>query len=129
MNDPRRSTGTAFTRAWPVLYVDDEPGNLLPFTLQFRDEFEIMTAANGHEAMEVLAAAPVAVLLTDHRMPEITGVDLCEQVRDRWPHVLRILVTAYSDQQVAIDAINRGGVLRYITKPWNVESERQILSE
>lgn len=129
MNDPRRTTGTAFTRAWPVLYVDDEPGNLLPFTLQFRDEFEIMTAANGREAMEVLATTPVAVLLTDHRMPELTGVDLCEQVRDRWPHVLRILVTAYSDQQVAIDAINRGGVLRYITKPWNVESVRQILRE
>ncbi len=127
MTDPRRTTGTAFTRAWPVLYVDDEPGNLLPFTLQFRDEFEILTADSGSSALEVLESSPVAVLLTDHRMPGMTGVDLCERVRDRWPDVLRLLVTAYSDQQIAIDAINRGGVLRYITKPWKPDEVRQIL--
>lgn len=129
MSDPRRTTGTAFTRAFPILYVDDELGNRLPFRVEFSGEFEVVVAGSGEEALAILSASPVAVLLTDHRMPGMTGVDLCERVRDRHPHVLRILVTAYSEQAIAIDAINRGGVLRYITKPWNPESVRQILRE
>ena len=112
-----------------MLYVDDETPNLVVFLADFEDEFEILTAASPYEALEILDHQPIAVLLTDHRMPGMSGVDLCERVRDRHPNVLRMLVTAYSDQQTAIDAINRGGVLRYLVKPWDLQEVRQVLRD
>ena len=77
----------------------------------------------------MLDRLPSAVLLTDQRMPGMSGIDLCEKVKDWHPHVLRLLVTAYSDQPTAVDAINRGGVHRYLTKPWDEWDVRQILKE
>ncbi len=124
---PPRALG--FSRAYPVLYVDDEPDNLLVFRTTFRDEFEVITASSGAEAEELLDIVPVAVLLTDQRMPGMSGVTLCERVRAHRPDVIRMLVTAYSDTQVAIAAINQGGVSRYITKPWEAEQVRQVLRE
>ena len=119
----------AFTRAYPVLYVDDEPDNLLVFRAMFRGEFEVLTANSAEEAVEVLASVPIAVLLADQRMPGRSGVDLCEEVRSTHPMVVRMLITAYSDTSVAIASINRGGVSRYITKPWQAAEVRQILRE
>lgn len=119
-----------FARAYPVLYVDDELDNLLVFRATFRDELEVMTASSGAQALALLDQTPgIAVLLTDQRMPGMTGVDLCERVRDLWPSVQRMLITAYSDREVAIAAINRGGVGRYIEKPWDAVALRQILRD
>ncbi len=124
------SRATDFARAYPVLYVDDEVDNLLVFRATFRDELEILTASGGAEALQILDRTPgIAILLTDQRMPGMSGVDLCERVRDLWPSVQRMLVTAYSDREVAIAAINRGGVGRYIEKPWDAVQLRQILRD
>ena len=89
--------------------------------------YEVVTASSGEEALRVLAERPIAVLVTDQRMRDMTGIALCEEVRERYPAVIRILVTAYSDQATAIDAINRGGVSRYVAKPWRLDEVRQIL--
>lgn len=113
----------------PILYVDDEERNLLVFQSEFGNEFDIACCSSGEEAMEVLDSRFVAVLLTDQRMPGISGIDLCERVRDTHPHVIRLLVTAYSDERTAIEAINRGEVLRYLTKPWHDNEVRQVLRD
>jgi signal transduction histidine kinase len=113
----------------PILYVDDEAPNILVFEATFGEEFEIICATSGEQALELLDRIPVAVLLADQRMPGMTGIDLCERVREWHPDVVRILVTAYSDQRTAIDAINRGGLHRYLTKPWDPWEVRQILAE
>jgi signal transduction histidine kinase len=113
----------------PILYVDDESPNIVVFESTFGDEFEIVCASSGEQALELMDRLPIGVLLADQRMPGMTGIDLCERVREWHPDVVRILVTAYSDQRTAIDAINRGGLHRYLTKPWDVWEVRQILAE
>ena len=109
----------ALLRSHPVLYVDDELPNQMVFDATFGDDFSIICVSSGEEALAVLADEPISILVTDNRMPGMTGIDLCAEVVRLHPHVLRVLCTAYSDQQTAIDAINRGGVLNYIVKPWD----------
>lgn len=113
----------------PILYVDDEGPNIVVFESTFGEEFEIVTATSGEQALELLDRLPIAVLVADQRMPGMSGIDLCERVREWHPGVVRVLVTAYSDQKTAIEAINRGGLHRYLTKPWDVWEVRQILAD
>jgi signal transduction histidine kinase len=113
----------------PILYVDDEVPNIVVFESTFGDEFEVLTATSGEQALDLLDRHPIAILVADQRMPGMTGIDLCERVREWHPHVVRVLVTAYSDQKTAIEAINRGGLHRYLTKPWDVWEVRQILAD
>lgn len=104
-----------------VLYVDDEPQNLELFRLQFEEEFEVVTAANGEEALAVLATAPIAVLLSDERMPGMRGVDLLAEAARRWPDVVRVIVSAYGDAPRLLAAINLGHAHEYVLKPWDRE--------
>ena len=106
------------SRSYPVLYVDDEAENLVTFRYAVEDRFPVLTASSGDEALRVLEREKVAVLLSDQRMPGMSGVELCEAARRMHPEVVRIIITAYSDLQVAVAAINRGQVARYLTKPW-----------
>ncbi len=112
---------------YPVLYVDDEPNNLLVFSTVFGDEFRVFTAGTPEAAFEILDAEPVAVALFDQRMPGISGIALAEQVRARHPSVARMIVTAYSDTAEAVEAINRGGISQWIRKPWEAEEVAAIL--
>lgn len=121
--------GVEYLRDYPVLYVDDEEPNRVVFAATFGDEFNVLCAASADEAVRVIAESDVAVMLADQRMPVRTGIELCEMVRERYPTVLRLLVTAYSDQSTAIEAINRGGVMRYLTKPWSLDEVRLVLRE
>lgn len=118
-----------YLRDYPILYVDDEEPNLLVFRGSFGDEFDVVTAPSGAAALRILAEQRIAVLMTDQRMRDMTGIELCETVRERYPSVIRILVTAYSDHRTAIDAINRSGVSRYLAKPWRLDDVRQVLRE
>ncbi|MCB9779217.1 MAG: response regulator [Alphaproteobacteria bacterium] len=102
-----------------VLYVDDEQSNLTVFEAAFMDRFPVLTASNGHDAIELLRAHEVAVLLVDQRMPGMSGVELLARAREEFPDPVRILVTAYSNLPEAIDAINEGHIRRYLHKPWN----------
>lgn len=101
-----------------VLYVDDDTSNLVVFESGLRDELPVLTAKSGAEALETMRRHEVAVLLTDQRMPGMSGVELIERVRSEYPDTIRMLVTAYSDLEAAIGAINRGHVHLYLRKPW-----------
>ena len=102
-----------------LLYVDDEPQNLELFRLQMGSDFNLITARSGTEALEVLARERVAVLLTDERMPGLSGIELLARTLDRWPDVVRIIVSAYSDAPRLLLAMNRGHAHEYVVKPWD----------
>jgi DNA-binding NtrC family response regulator len=102
-----------------VLFVDDEAPNVELFRLQFKDRFRVLIAHSGDEALGLLARNDVAVLLSDERMPGMSGVELLARVLERWPDVVRIIVSAYSDAPRLLAAMNRGHAHEYIVKPWD----------
>ncbi|RME26560.1 MAG: hybrid sensor histidine kinase/response regulator [Deltaproteobacteria bacterium] len=110
-----------------VLFVDDDVANLTVFEAAFGHEFEVLTADNGADALDLLARHDVAVLLADQRMPGMTGVELLTRARRDFPHVERILITAYSNLDEAIDAVNQGHIRRYLRKPWDHDDLRAAL--
>jgi two-component system, probable response regulator PhcQ len=105
-----------------VLYVDDEEKSLKYFRETFGEKFAILTAPNAEEGFRILRENQdrTAVLLTDQRMPGEKGIQLLEKARQLKPRILRILVTAYSDLETAIDAVNTGAIYKYVTKPWDI---------
>lgn len=110
-----------------ILYVDDELFNLTTFTAALRRHYKILTASSAREAIELLGANTVALIITDQRMPEMTGVQFLEAVIPEYPEPVRMILTGYSDIDAITNAINTGSVLRYITKPWNEPELRQII--
>ncbi len=114
-------------RAFPLLYVDDESENLRVFELTFRREFRIVTAASGEEGLERLMNERFAVVLSDQKMPGMTGVEFLSRVREMAPETMRMLVTAYGSVDTLSHAINDGSVYRYIAKPWQPEDMRVAL--
>jgi two-component system, NtrC family, response regulator AtoC len=114
-------------KRYPILVVDDEQDNLDAFRFNFRKAFDIVTASGGAEALQVLQDREVAVVVTDQRMPRMTGVELLREVRLRQPDAVGIILTAFTDVDVLIEAINLGQVYRYITKPWDAKEVRGVL--
>jgi len=104
-----------------VLYVDDEAPNLDVFARSFDEELCVTTASSGEAALEILRRTEVGVLVTDQRMPRMSGIELLEQVRRQWPNVTRVLLTAYSDRELLLSAIQRGHVHDYVLKPWDTD--------
>jgi two-component system, sensor histidine kinase and response regulator len=102
-----------------VLFVDDEPNNLLAFKASFRRTYEIFTASSAAEGLLVLNDNPVHVIVADQRMPQSTGVEFFNIVRNAHPDPIRILLTGYTDVEAIVDAINKGQIFRYIKKPWD----------
>ncbi|HEX2484010.1 MAG TPA: ATP-binding protein [Myxococcota bacterium] len=114
-------------REFPVLYVDDEPGNLRIFELGFRRDFTIVTAPSGEAGLDVLSRSPVAVVLSDQKMPGLSGVEFLARVRELDPKTVRMLITAYGDAATLGSAINESCVWRYVAKPWHPEDLRLAL--
>jgi signal transduction histidine kinase len=114
-------------REYPILYVDDEPENLRIFELSFRREFTILTAESGEEGMERLNSEPVALVLSDHRMPGMTGVEFLSRAREVDPKTVRVLVTAYGDAPTLGRAINSGAIYKFVPKPWQPDEMRMNL--
>jgi two-component system cell cycle response regulator len=106
-------------KSLPILIVDDEEENLLAFELNFRNQFTILTATSGRRGLEILAERDVALVITDQRMPEMTGVEFLEQASRIRPEILRMVLTGYSDINALIDAVNMGRIYHYVTKPWD----------
>jgi DNA-binding NtrC family response regulator len=113
----------------PILVVDDEPEMLHSLRGLLRMEFEVHTAQNGFVALEILQQQPIHVVMTDQRMPEMTGVQLLSQVQGESPEAMRIVFTGYADIKAVIDAINQGRIFRYITKPWDPDELRAVLHQ
>ncbi len=118
---------TLDVKRYPILVVDDEQDNLDAFRFNFRKTFDILTASGGAEALQILAEKEVAVVVTDQRMPRMTGVELLREVRQRHPETVGIILTAFTDVDVLVEAINLGQVYRYITKPWDAKEVRGVL--
>lgn len=113
-----------------ILYIDDEPDNLTGFKANFRTEYRILLAESATQAMEVLKKNPdIKVIFCDYRMPGKTGVEFFEEVRTAFPLPIRILITAYTDIEAVIAAINRGHIFRYIRKPWIVHDIVSAIEE
>ena len=112
-----------------VLVVDDEPEVLNTLNRQLRRDFEVLIAHDAEAALALLDQHCVQVIISDERMPRITGCQLLTQVRERNPHIVRLLLTGYADLAVVIEAINQGHIYRYITKPWNAVEIRTIVRE
>jgi DNA-binding NtrC family response regulator len=104
-----------------ILYVDDERANLDVFRRCFDEEFRVLTAADGPAALELLVAGDVGVLVSDQRMQPMAGIELLTRAEARWPSVRRMLLTAYSDRDLLLQAIQLGKVHDYVLKPWRVE--------
>jgi signal transduction histidine kinase len=114
-----------------VLYVDDEEQALKYFHKGLGRDFRTLTAPSVAQAMAILdkEAGAIGVVITDQRMPGKSGVELLTEIRSRWPAIVRILITAYTDVDSAIAAVNSGAVYKYITKPADFLLLRQILTE
>ncbi len=102
-----------------ILYVDDEKNNLISFKAVFRIKYQIYTALSGPEAIEILDKNKIHIIITDQRMPEMTGVEFLEKILEKHPEPMRILLTGYADMNAVIDAVNKGKIFHYLTKPWN----------
>lgn len=111
-----------------ILYVDDEGNNLLSFKATFRLKYNVLIAINANEALKILETNPIDIVISDQRMPNVTGTQFLEYVFDKFPNVTRILLTGYSDMEAMTDAINKSKIFHYLTKPWNeVELEDIII--
>jgi len=103
-----------------VLYIDDEPHNLISFRASFRRDFNIFTAESAEEGRKILDSnKQISVILSDQRMPKTTGIEFFESILEQYPDPIRILITGYTDINAVIDSINRGQVYKYLSKPWN----------
>ena len=101
-----------------VLYVDDEEQNLEGFKFLFGRDFNIFTSLNAKDAFTILENNEIKVLISDQRMPEITGLEFLKQVKVKYPDIICIILTAYADIEALIQAVNQGGIYRYMLKPW-----------
>lgn len=104
-----------------VLYLDDEEQNLQSFKANFRRNYRIFTTTDPFEAERIIATQGIGVVLADQKMPVKTGVQFFEEIRQKYPDVVRILLTAYTDIGAAISAINKGEVFRFVDKPWDYD--------
>ena len=102
-----------------ILYIDDEPDNLTVFKSNFRREYKVHTATSAEEGLGILKEHDIHIIITDQRMPEVTGVEFLESIIPDFPDSIRMILTGFSDVEAIIQAINKGQVYRYITKPWD----------
>src|SRR5438552_19144229 len=103
---------------YKLLIVDDEAANLRLLERLFSRDYYCLLASSGAEAIQLLEQHDVAILITDQRMPRMTGIDLLKRTAELRPYMVRILLTGYTDVEALVEAINCGLVYMYITKPW-----------
>lgn len=110
-----------------VLYIDDEIHNLNSFKAAFRRDFNIHVAQSAREGRKILEQNEIAVIVTDQRMPVMTGIEFLESIIPVYPDTIRILLTGFSDINAVMDAINRGQVYKYLVKPWADEELKMYI--
>jgi signal transduction histidine kinase len=116
-------------RRHTILIVDDEPDVLESLRHLFHRRYRVLTASHGQEALRVLDQDPAQVVLSDQRMPGMTGDQFLAEVRQRHPDAIRLLFTGYADIQAVIKAVNQGGIFRYILKPWDAAELEATLAQ
>lgn len=113
---------------YKIMIVDDEAANLRTLERLFRTDYQVVTALSGAEALALLEQHDVALLISDQRMPAMTGIELMMKTVTIRPQMVKILLTGYTDVGALIDALNSGLVYRYLTKPWNNSDLRSTIS-
>jgi len=113
-----------------MLYADDEPINLSHFAMFFRDDFEVLTALNPEEAMAHVARHnDIAITVSDQRMYGMTGVQLLDKIREKLPHTVSIIFSAYNITEDMVEAINGGRIMTCMLKPWRMDRLQQIVGQ
>ena len=110
-----------------LLIVDDEKDILRTHNLTFEEDYEVFTAQSGAKALEILGKQNIALIIADQRMPEMTGVELLEKSIAINPNMIRIILTGYTETAALIQAINKGQIYQYVTKPWDRQELRIII--
>lgn len=113
--------------SYKILYIDDEIDNLKVFKIAFQNEFSITVESSPLKGLELLRNEEFEILIVDQRMPEMTGVEVLENAMQLQCDSVRILLTGYSDMQATINAINKGKIFYYLSKPWKKEEVKGIL--
>jgi serine phosphatase RsbU (regulator of sigma subunit) len=106
---------------YSILYIDDEENNLISFKSTFRRDYHIHVASSGQEALEIMENNHIQLVITDQRMPDMSGIEFLEQIVPLYPDCMRMIMTGFSDLEAVIQAINKGNIYRYVSKPWNRE--------
>ena len=112
-----------------ILVVDDEPANLRMVERLLRKDYCVLTAGGGEEALELLKHEHVSLIVTDQRMPGMTGTDLLRESMKTSPDTVRIILTGYTDTDALIDAINTSRVYKFVSKPWDPMQLKQTIEE
>ncbi len=112
-----------------ILAVDDDEGNLVVLEEFLIDDYEIVTTTSPAEALQLVRSGEFDMVISDQRMPNITGVELLREVRKLYPDTIRIIISAYSDAKAMLDAINVGEVYRFILKPWDPDQVEAVVRE
>lgn len=112
-----------------VLYLDDDQGNLDSFKANFRQNFDVFTASNPVEAYNLIESERIQIVITDHNMPSMSGVEFLESISRDFPYVQRILLTGYTDLVPLVEAVNKGKVFRILTKPFNMKEIAKMVTE
>src|ERR1051325_9860779 len=112
-----------------LLVVDDEPDLVQSVQDLLRFDYRILGATRASEGLALMEKERVHIVMSDQRMPEMTGVEMLRRGRETHPEAVRLLFTAYSDMTTVIDAINQGNVYRYISKPWEVDELKTTLKQ
>jgi response regulator RpfG family c-di-GMP phosphodiesterase len=116
---------TAFKR--PILIVDDEPEVLHSLKNLLRYDYHVFTATSGADGLHILETEVVHLVMTDQRMPEMTGVEMLKHVKSEHPAAIRLIFTGYAEVKSVIAAINQGNVFRFLSKPWEPEELMSVL--
>ncbi|MCI0377916.1 MAG: hybrid sensor histidine kinase/response regulator, partial [Gemmataceae bacterium] len=112
-----------------LLVVDDEPDLVQSVKDLLRFDYKVLTATRATEALKIVQNEKIHIVMTDQRMPEMTGVEFLKHLKESHPEAVRLLFTAYADLNAVTDAINQGNVYRYISKPWESEELKSILRQ
>jgi len=112
-----------------ILYVDDEKANLEAFASLFRRKFNIITVSSGRQGLEVMETQAVDLIISDQRMPEMTGIEFLKKVKEKWPNLKSILLTAYTNNDVIKEAVNDVGIYWYVNKPFDATQMEQTMSK
>ena len=112
-----------------VLYLDDEEHNLTAFRAAFRRDFHVHVTTVPSEAVRILQEHPIEVVISDQKMPDISGVEFFEMIMADHPDPVRMLLTGHADIDAVIDAINKGRIYKYISKPWNEAELKRLVEE
>ncbi len=112
-----------------ILYVDDQQSHLALFKKAFEKDYTVITASSGEEGLKVLQDQDVFLVIADHNMPQMTGIDFLERVKDLRPKAIQAMLSAYSNESIVSEAGRRTKIVEFLTKPWKWERVRRFVSE